>query len=374
MRYFDNNATLPLLAEAKNAWLEAQEKYWFNASSPTMLGASVRVRLDAVRTKISSLLNRGPECIVFTSGATESNNTAAHIFGVFLQPATRIGLQRIQHASVLLPFKKHFSDQVQCFDRIDELKSHGGLFGAVIVSGANSESGEIYPLSETIDYCRKSGSWLFCDATQLIGKTDSWESLGECHFVTGSAHKFGGPKGVGFLAIPSGISMTPLISGGGQQEGKRSGTENYPSIFAMSEALTVAESQKGKWKELECSKLLFERRIQDLISGSKVIADSKPRLWNTSLILVPKYENTNWVSRLEKKGFIIGTGSACSSHKESSNEDTGFSQDERKRLLRFSGNFFQSTADWDDLGSAVLECWNEFNEEKVHSQSQVIDI
>ena len=204
MIYFDHNATTPLLPEARQAWLEACELFPGNPSSPHRLGARADNVLNEAREKLASILGCHAAEIVFTSGATESNNTVLHHCARTAPANGRVWVSAIEHPCVIEPGRFHFGDRVRSIpatrdgvielDWIErELKRERPAL--VVVMAANNETGAIQPWREAQQLCNARGVPFFCDAVQWIGKLPSRE-LGTCNWVSGSAHKFGGPRGV----------------------------------------------------------------------------------------------------------------------------------------------------------------------------------
>jgi len=234
----------------------------------------------------------------------------------------------------------------------------------VSVMAANNESGALQPVREISAICREHGVLFHTDAAQWIGKIDA-ANLGECDFITGSAHKFGGPKGCGFLVLPAEDSRLHFMRGGPQESGRRAGTENYPAIEAMVTALETITPHLG---EIEIDQ---SRRRDDFIAAMRshhndlrVISEAAPRLWNTVLMVMPTHHNLKWLTALSRRGFSISTGSACSSGKEGSSvvvTALGASADELKRVVRISGGWKTSAEDWQALAAAFDEVFEELN-------------
>jgi cysteine desulfurase len=241
MLYFDHNATSPLSPAAREAWIAAADRYIGNPSSPHRLGTRADAALAEARTKLAGWIGCEPCDIVWTSGATESNNAALH-------HAASGGdgdawISAIEHPCVLEAARRHFSgrhrtipvtaDGVTALDWLAKQLSSGRP-ALVAVMAANNETGVIQPWREALAMCRGHGVPMLCDAAQWIGKLPA-AGLGACDFVSGCAHKFGGPQGVGFLKVPSGFRA--MIVGGPQEEGRRAGTENVAGVLSMIAAL-----------------------------------------------------------------------------------------------------------------------------------------
>jgi cysteine desulfurase len=188
--------------------------------------------------------------------------------------------------------------------------------------------------------------------------------LGDCDYVTGAAHKFGGPRGVGFLKIPHKHKVSSLLYGGKQERGQRAGTENVPTILAMLAALEVREKQmsngdhqtRAEWKEK------FEKLLLRHVHGSKIVGANSPRLWNTTSALMPEGGQQRWVTRLDKAGYAVSTGSAFTTGKEEPSHvlsAMGFKASEVAHVLRFSGGWETTAADWEELEKGIVKVYGE---------------
>lgn len=369
MIYFDHNATTPILADARQAWLEAAEKLIGNPSSPHRVGARADAALTEARQKLAACLGCDPLDIVWTSGATESNNTALYHLGFAVDSWDEVWISGIEHPCVLEAARRYFPKQLR---PIPTLRS--GIIDltwvderlrrtrpkAIAVMAANNETGVIQPWRQVLAMCREYEVPFFCDATQWIGKLPA-AGLGECDFVSGSAHKFGGPKGVGFLKCPVQGRVHPLLLGGPQEEGRRAGTENVAGVLAMVAALQAREQAMARgetqprvrWREL------FEAGLRENLPGSEVLGAGQEHLWNTVSALMPAADcQQRWVVKLDKVGFAVSTGSACASGREEPSHvlaAMGYSPAEAARVLRFSSGWETTEKDWQALGAALVE-------------------
>jgi cysteine desulfurase len=230
--------------------------------------------------------------------------------------------------------------------------------GLVAVMAANNETGVLQPWRESLAICRQYKVPFFCDAAQWIGKLPA-SGLGECDFVSGAAHKFGGPKGVGFLKCPAKGRVQPLLLGGPQEEGRRAGTENVAGILSMLAALEVREAALTKRGHEIKTKLRdsFTLQMTEALPGAAVAGLAQPRLWNTVSALMPEADcQQRWVVKLDKLGFAVSTGSACSSGKEEPSHviaAMGYSPSEAGRVLRFSSGWETTKDEWDALSGAL---------------------
>lgn len=367
MGYFDHNATTPLSAAARAAWLRAAERQWHNPSSLYREAGVAAQALDAARERLADLLGGEPERVVFTSGATESNNLLFAALARRWRGSERVAISAVEHPSVRAAARGWLGA-----DKVDELPvnaqgllepatlqawldSTGDQAGLVSVMAANNESGGLQPWPELAARCRAAGVPFHCDAAQWLGKLPA-DGLSACDFVTGSAHKFGGPKGAGFLLLPEAgpwATMT-LLFGGLQEAGRRAGTENYPAVEAM---VTALEERAAAPVAEAAGRDAFEARVAAAFPELRVIGAGAPRLWNTSLLVMPRHSNLKWLTRLSRRGFALSTGSACSTGKEGSSvvvRALGAGEDELRRVLRFSGGWDSTPAEWEALAEALV--------------------
>ena len=362
MLYFDHNATTTLLPAAKQAWIEAVEQFPGNPSSPHRLGARADGALQGAREALAGILGCDALDIVWTSGATESNNTVFRHLAAVLAPDEEVLVSAVEHPSVMassrwlgkrmrsIPVNRSGAASMDWLNA--ELSKRRP--GAVVLMAANNETGALQPWREALALCRDREVPFACDATQWIGKLPA-KGLGACDFLSGSAHKFGGPRGVGFLKCPPRSRLTPLLAGGKQEEGRRAGTENVAGVLSMMAALAVREgalAQDGQQARSEW-RSEFERRLVADLPGAEIVASGTYRLWNTVSALMPEVDcRQRWVVKLDKAGCAASTGSACASGQEEPSHvlaAMGFSPAEAGRALRFSSGWETTQEDWDQL-------------------------
>lgn len=366
-RYFDCNATTPMSAAARRAWLAAAEQHWHNPSSLYREAGFAKQKLEEARERLATLLGCEAERIVFTSGATEANNALFFSLAMRFGERSRIAISAVEHPSVRepanatfprrvieVPVTAHGVVELDAVERgIREQKP-----SLLSVMAANNESGALQPWREIASLCRAAGIPFHTDAAQWIGKLPARE-LGACDYITGSAHKFGGPKGAGFLVLRDGDEPLRLMRGGPQENERRAGTENYPAIEAMVTALEELEPKLSRIEGVQAShRDAFIQAMRERFPTLRVISGDAPRLWNTVLMVMPRHDNLKWLTRLTRRGFAISTGSACSSGKEGSSvvvQALGASAEELKRVVRVSGCWDHSQEDWLALADAFAE-------------------
>ena len=361
--YFDYNATTPLGDAARNAWLTASASHWHNASSLYREAGFTAQKLDSARERLATLLGCEAGRLVFTSGASESNNA---LFAS--QPdKARVAISAIEHPSV------REAARAWTHEPVTEIPVNGqGVVepeavlkvireqrpSLISIMAANNESGTLQPWLEIGTLCHEHEVAFHCDAAQWIGKLPA-QDLGQCDYVTGSAHKFGGTKGIGFLVLRDEEEPLHFLRGGPQENGRRAGTENYPAIEAMVTALETLAPALPQIAAIQAPlRRAFEESLSAAMPGLRVIGENAPRLWNTALMVMPRHDNLKWLTRLSRQGFAISTGSACSSGKEGSSvvvNALGASWEELKRVVRVSGGWHTTAEEWQALAEVFRQ-------------------
>ena len=375
--YFDFNATGPMTAAAREAWLAAAERHWHNPSGLYREAGEARRMIEDWRTEVADLFGiDDPERVVFTGGATEANNAvvrhlAAHCRGAF-------AVSEIEHPSVAaavvrearlagVEVRKIPTDPATGAVDPDAVAGWiaGHEVGAVSVMAANNETGALQPWREIAAMCREVGIPFHTDAVQWIGKLDP-AGLGGAGYVVGSAHKFGGGPGTGFLLLPEedeDEAEFQSLVGGPQEGGRRAGTEDLPGIAAMVAAL--AERDTGSMERIGAEQSRhrdrFEAHLQESLDV-EILAASGRRLWNTSMLVLPHTRNVKWLARLSQRGFAVSTGSACSAGQGNPSAvmmAMGLGYEAMGRVLRISGGPATTEDEWQSLAEAIEEVGRE---------------
>lgn len=307
--------------------------------------------------------------IVWTAGATEAVNTVVHHFAA--ASAGEAWVSAVEHPCVLAAVKRWFPGRHQFVPATrDGLADLGWLDARlrrarpafVAVMAANNETGVLQPWPEMLALCRAAETPFVCDAAQWIGRMRC-RGLGDCDFVIGCAHKFGGPAGVGFLKCPA--NLRPLLVGGPQESGRRAGTENVAGVWATAAALAEAEAAlaRGDGEDGRRRRDAFEEELLRTLPETHILGGKVPRLWNTAAALMPPLDcNQRWVVRLDKLGFAVSTGSACSSGKAKPSHvlaAMGYTADEAARMLRFSAAFSTTAEEWGGLNAGLVRAATE---------------
>jgi len=371
--YLDHNASSPLLPPARAAWLDAEERFPGNPSSPHRIGARAEDALETARQRLAAILGCSPVDVVWTSGATESCNAVLQHVAVATDSRKPVWISAIEHPAVLASAQHHLGSRVtlipvdqQGVINVEWIRDHlaADAPALVAVMAANNETGVLQPWREVHALCTAAGVPVFCDATQWCGRLPA-RGLGACEFVAGSAHKFGGPRGVGFLTCSPGARFQPLLHGGSQQAGRRPGTENVPGVLALVAAMESCEGEiaGGGVDVRRAGRERFERDLLKAMPGVTINGAQVDRLWNTVSVVMPEADcRHRWVVKLDKAGFAVSTGSACSSGSERASHvlvAMGVSATAAGRALRFSSGWLTPPAAWDELLQALIEIHRE---------------
>jgi cysteine desulfurase len=323
--YLDWNATTPLRPEARQAMAAAWEVAG-NPSSVHAEGRRARRLVEDARAAVAAAVGARPQDVVFTSGGTEANALALMpgLRRSAGEPARRLLVSAIEHPSVLSGgrFAPEAIGTIQVTGSglidIGHLRRllAGGEPALVSVMLANNETGALQPVSEVADIVHEAGGLLHVDAIQALGKIPFDINVIKADLVTLSAHKIGGAKGVGALVLADGTQgLAPLLRGGGQELGRRAGTENVAGIAAFGAAargaMAALEDDAARLQGLR--KRLEEGLRQT--PGVIVFSEGAPRLPNTTLFTVPGMKAETAVIGFDLGGIAVSSGSACSSGK-----------------------------------------------------------
>lgn len=376
MTYFDHNASSPLLPVARTAWLDAEERFPGNPSSQHRVGARAERALDDARQQLARLLQCEPGDVIWTSGATEACNTAVRHALAASPSDAELWVSAIEHPAVLATARSQARDRVRTIPvdaqgrvELEWLRENLRRVrpALVAVMAANNETGVLQPWLAARELCAAQGVAFFCDATQWCGRMPAG-GLGKAGFVAGSAHKFGGPRGVGFLTCPAGVALRSWIHGGGQQDGRRAGTENVAGVLALVAALQWSEQQLAAGGDRERREIRdrFEQRLTEAVPGGWVNGGDAERLWNTSSVVLPAADcRQRLVVKLDKAGFAVSTGSACASGSEQPSHvltAMGLTAADASRAVRFSAGWLTPADAWDELLAAILRIQRETTE------------
>ena len=364
--YLDWNATTPLRPEAREAMAAA----WDLPGNPSSVhdeGRKARRLVEDARAAVAGAVGALPRNVVFTSGGTEANALALtpglrRTSGL---PVQRLVVSAIEHASVLAGgrFKAEPISTVGVSgsglvrpDRLREALA-GGPPALVSIMLANNETGAIQPIAELAEIVHAAGGLLHVDAIQALGKIPFNLNMLNADLLTVSAHKIGGPKGVGALVWAEGVQgLEPLLRGGGQERGHRAGTENVAGIAGFGTAVKVAMGAlENDAIRLDNLRNRLENGLRQT-PGVLIFSDDAARLPNTTLFTVPGLKAETAVIGFDLAGIAVSSGSACSSGKVQPShvlEAMGFGREMAQGAVRLSLGWSSCEADID----RCLEAW-----------------
>ncbi|MEM9282686.1 MAG: cysteine desulfurase family protein [Verrucomicrobiota bacterium] len=367
MIYLDNNATTRMAPEVREAMLPWMDEFYGNPSGGYRFGKKAKQAMDEAREKVAALIGSQPDEVVFTSGGTEAINSAIQS-GTRQHPNHKILLaSSVEHSAV---FEAFGAMESQGFEtrwcpvdeqgRLDLEQWNQILEGAQVVVAnliwANNETGVISPVAEAAAACAEHGACFHCDAVQAVGKIPI--SVGELpvHALSMSAHKFHGPKGVGAVYTHRLSRFTPMFYGGGQEEGRRSGTENVAGIVGMGVAASLASEALDSRKRLADMRDDFENKILDSIEGVEINGGNTERLPNTTNLYFSGVDGEGLLILLDEAEVCCSPGSACSTGSiEPSRiiKSMGHSSTRARSSVRFSFSRYSEAREVDEAVSAV---------------------
>ena len=313
--YLDWNATAPMRAEATAAVSDALVR-WGNPSSIHRRGRAARRIIERAREEVAVLVGDiDPSGVVFVSGGTEANHLALLGTG-----RKRVLVSAIEHDSVRGVFAAAERvpvdrDGVVDLNALERLLAGDAQPALVSVMFANNETGVIQPVAEIAAVARRYGALFHCDAVQAAGKLALDARAIGADLVTLSAHKIGGPPGIGALVITGDVDLAPLLRGGGQERGRRAGTENLPGIAGFAAAAKAAAEEIAAYDRVRALREQLEAEIVSAAPEAVIFATGAPRLPNTSAIAMPGLAAETQVIALDLDGVMVSAGAACSSGK-----------------------------------------------------------
>ena len=356
--YLDYNATAPLRPEAAEAMMEASRQP-ANPSSVHQFGRAARSHMEAARKTIADSLNVQPSALTFTSGGTESNNMVLAGFQTVLAssveheavlaacPEARLinvdenGVVSLRHLEALL---SDWSDQ----DRAGALVS---------VMAANNETEVIQPLKDIGILCRQNSVAFHTDMVQAFGKLEITPEESSIDYLTVSGHKIGAPTGTGAVWCREGRPLSSLLAGGGQERGRRSGTENLCGICGFAAAARLA--QPSSLQHMRLWRDEAEQVIMQHCPEVEIMGATAARLVNTSCLFLPGLAAQTALMTLDLAGFAVSSGSACSSGKVTpSHVLKAMGRDDAAgQVVRVSGGWKTTRQDFYGLAQAVIDLY-----------------
>lgn len=329
--YLDHNGTTPLRADVRERYLELLDGGLGNASATHTSGRRARAVVDEAREQVAAALGVPEEWLIFTSGGTEANNTALRGVLAAAGPGSGLLTSAVEHSSVLetaevLARAGHAHQTVAVSPSgaldLDDLDRALALAPPRLVSimAANNETGACTPMDAVAERLATLGKerpvW-HSDVVQALGKCPLTLKDWDVDLASLSAHKVGGPIGVGVLVRRPSIALPPLLTGGGQEVGARSGTENVAGIGAAALAIELAVAEQASYAEraLELTQRLWQG-VRQLAPEARLVGpplEVKPRLPNTLCVLLEGVDGRSLIARLDLEGVEASLGSACSS-------------------------------------------------------------
>lgn len=323
MIYLDHNATTPLderVLEVMLPWLQGG---WGNPSSVHALGRASRAALEQAREQVAALAGAHPSQVVFTSGGTEANNAALKGVAARL-PAARLAVSAVEHASVQQPVAAlgragwmaatiPVTDQGEVrAQAVDTVLREGARL--VSVMWANNETGVVNDIGAIAQVVRAAGAVLHTDAVQALGKRPVDFAASGAHLMSVSAHKLNGPKGVGALLLDKAVDMEPLLHGGGQEKGRRGGTENLAGIVGFGRAAELAQAElAARSSRMGALRQRLEQGLVAQVPQAVVFAAQAERLPNTVFLALPGIDGETLLLELDRQGIALSSGAACGS-------------------------------------------------------------
>ncbi|MEM6912938.1 MAG: cysteine desulfurase family protein [Pseudomonadota bacterium] len=365
--YLDHNATSPLRPEVREVMQEALSVPR-NASSVHAEGRAAKAMVEGARKKIAARINAPLESVIFTAGGTEADTMALTGLVRGGPKVRRLMVSAIEHSAVTataealgaeidhletVPVTEAGVLDLAALERrlgaYDEAKNGPFLLSVML---ANNETGVIQPIADIAPMVWKAGGYLFVDAVQGFGKIDIDFSVLGADAIALSAHKAGGPPGVGALVVKPGLALAPLLRGGGQELSRRAGTENVAGIAGFGVLAEAAEP--SAYAELSTLRDAIE---QGLPEGVRIWGKDAARLPNTSCFSAPGFQSETQVMVMDLAGLAVSSGSACSSGKVKPSpvlKAMGAGEAETKSSLRVS-------LGWDspkDAAERFLSAWS----------------
>lgn len=369
MIYLDNNATTEPLPQVRAETMAYLVENWGNPSSAHTPGLQAKAGMDRARRAVAELVGAESDMVVFTGSATEANNTAILSALRAVPHKRRIVTSSTEHSAVITMGRAQESDGHELvllpplasgvLD-IDALANAINDNTALVsIMWANNETGVINPVAEIAALCRQRGVLFHCDAVQAAGKLPIDLRAMPVDYLSLSAHKIHGPKGVGALIVAPRAPFTPMLYGGHQENGRRGGTENVPAVMGFAKAASLAAAELShRAQHVAALRDRLERRILAEVSSTVVNGLGAPRLSNTTNLGFAGIDSDTLVSLLDQRGVCVSSGSACLSDAVAPSHVilamTG-SYQKASEAIRFSLSHLNSAAEIDLAVEAVQQ-------------------
>lgn len=364
MIYLDNNATTPIDPQVVDAMLPFLREHFANPSSAYRSARGVERAITTARAQVAALIHAEPEEVIFTSSGTESNNTAIDSAMSRWPERKHLIISATEHPAIIEPANR-WQERGGTVTRLrvnrpghidlDELRTtlHEHPTALVSVMWANNETGVTAPIAEIAAIAHEAGALFHTDAVQAVGKLPIDVRACGIDFLSLSGHKFHAPKGIGALFASRRVGFRPWLLGGGQEHGRRSGTENVPGIVALGVAAELA--MKADHAAVRALRDEFESLVRDpLVNG-----DPAQRLGTTSSLCFPGIDAAGMLILLDERGVCCSAGSACHSaavHPSPVLEAMGLDAAHAASTLRFSFSRFNTLDEAREAARLVNEC------------------
>ena len=322
MIYLDCNATTPILPQVLDAMMPYMTAQWGNPSSTYKFGSSLKAVIETARAQVAELIGAQPSEVIFTSCATESNNSAIYAALKANSSKRHIVTSAVEHSSVLnycMALEKDGYritylpvDREGLLKLADLKNSITDQTALVSLMWANNETGVLFPVREIAEICRARGVLYHCDAVQAAGKTEIDVRKVQADYLSLTGHKFNAPKGVGALYIRRKVPFSPYLYGGHQEHSVRGGTENVPLIVGMGKAAELARKHlPGYEKKVHPLRDALEEGILSSVPNTELNGHKTLRLANTTNITFHGVESEALLILLDQEGICASSGSAC---------------------------------------------------------------
>ena len=358
--YLDNNATTPLREAAIIAMQKAMGPP-ANPSSVHKFGRDARLQVEDARLAVAELAGCRASDVVFTSGGTEANNIVLRQYHHIITTQTEHDSVRAAHGNIT--FVKILPDgQVDC----DDLRRHAIALpktehstSLISIMAANNETGVLQPLDDIAEIAAEAGIMLHSDMVQYFGKQCMDFSSSGIGYASISAHKIGGPAGVGALLVGPGCAPSSLLKGGGQERGRRSGTENLIGIAGFGGAATAAKDDNAHYAKMAGWRDAFEARLMSALPSVQIFGKLAPRLGNTSCIAAGPKTAETMIIAFDIAGVAVSAGAACSSGKVQNSHvlQAMGAGDEAAHAIRVSGGWATKQADFETVAEVFVRLY-----------------
>jgi cysteine desulfurase len=371
--YLDHNATTPIKPDVLSLMTNVLAETG-NASSIHSFGRAARKHVETARRQVAEMVGAKPNQVVFTSGATESNNTVLCAYR-----DQRVMISAIEHPSVfnvlpeaeLIPVTK---DGVVDLEKFKAMLNEGEAPSLISVMMVNNEIGTIQPIEEISRIAKEihPDVQIHTDAVQAAGRININMPAMGVDYLSLSAHKMNGPQGIGALISGPGAKPVKMLCGGGQEKSMRAGTENVPAIAAFGKASELATTDMQDYQKLASLREKMEKKMKEIAPELIIFAENAPRVANTSAVSLPGTPAQTQVMFLDLEGIAVSSGSACSSGSVKQSpiaSAMGITEEQMSGAFRISMGWGTTEKDIDRM----LEAWSKMYKQVNNSNNQQLE-